>query len=241
MILFLQLFLAHILGDFVLQFNPWVNSKQKKKLRSPWLYIHILLHGALIMLIVWDMNFLLPTLIIMASHLIIDIARLYLPSKKRNITFFALDQLLHMAVLAAVVVWWEEISLIKAGNFILTPQLLIYSIGFLFVTSPASVIVRVVVSRWYEAAKTSDDDSLQNAGSYIGMLERLFIVIFVLTGHWEGIGFLIAAKSIFRFADIKGHPNRKLTEYFLIGTLLSFGLAMTTGLVILFLISTGIS
>ena len=45
MILFLQLFLAHILGDFILQSNAWVKSKQKKKIWSTHLYLHILLHG----------------------------------------------------------------------------------------------------------------------------------------------------------------------------------------------------
>jgi hypothetical protein len=35
----------------------------------------------------------------------------------------------------------------------------------------------------------------------------------------------LAAKSIFRFGDFK---DRKLTEYVLIGNLLSFGMAMIT-------------
>jgi hypothetical protein len=53
---------------------------------------------------------------------------------------------------------------------------------------------------------------------------------------WEGIGFLIAAKSIFRFGDIKESEGLKLTEYFMIGTLLSFGMAIFTGLATLKLI-----
>ena len=66
-----------------------------------------------------------------------------------------------------------------------------------------------------------------------GMLERLFVFIFVVTGNWQGIGFLLAAKSVFRFGDLKESKSRKLTEYILIGTLLSFGIAITTGLIVL--------
>ncbi len=42
-------------------------------------------------------------------------------------------------------------------------------------------------------------------------------------------GFLIAAKSIFRFGDLSKAKDRKLTEYILIGTLLSFGIAIACG------------
>ncbi len=42
----------------------------------------------------------------------------------------------------------------------------------------------------------------------------------------EGIGFLVAAKSILRFDDIHRDHQRKTTEYVIIGTFLSFGWAM---------------
>jgi hypothetical protein len=76
-----------------------------------------------------------------------------------------------------------------------------------------------------------NNGSLANAGTYIGILERLFIFLFIITGHWNAIGFLLAAKSVFRFGDLKESKNRKLTEYILIGTLLSFGIAFLTALV----------
>lgn len=228
MILFLQLFLAHILGDFVFQSNTWVKSKQKKKIRSTHLYLHILLHGALVMLLVWDINFWVPALAIMGTHLMIDIMRLYLPAKKNNVAFFLFDQSLHLLVLVGIAIWWQGMNV--SFTFLQSSEFLIYAIGIVFVTIPSSVIIRILVAPLYDAARTPNDDSLQNAGSYIGILERLFILVFVLSGRWEGIGLLIAAKSIFRFADIKGHPDRKLTEYFLIGTLLSIGLALITGL-----------
>ena len=65
---------------------------------------------------------------------------------------------------------------------------------------------------------------------YIGILERVLIFVFILTNHFEAVGFLLAAKSIFRFGDLKEAQDLKLTEYVLIGTLLSFGIAIVTAM-----------
>ena len=43
--IFLQLFLAHILTDFVFQTSKWVKQKQKKRSKSVFLYIHAFLAG----------------------------------------------------------------------------------------------------------------------------------------------------------------------------------------------------
>jgi hypothetical protein len=58
------------------------------------------------------------------------------------------------------------------------------------------------------------------------------IVIFVTTNQFSAIGFLIAAKSVFRFGEAKEGGNKK-AEYFLLGTLVSFTLAIIVGLGIL--------
>ena len=49
--------------------------------------------------------------------------------------------------------------------------------------------------------------------------------------------FLLAAKFVFRFGDLSRAKDRKLTEYILIGTLISFGLAILAALSYLFLLS----
>lgn len=54
------------------------------------------------------------------------------------------------------------------------------------------------------------------------------MLTFVIIGKLEVIGFMIAAKSILRYKD----TNTIKTEYVLIGTMLSFGIAMLCGLVI---------
>ena len=70
---------------------------------------------------------------------------------------------------------------------------------------------------------------------YIGILERILVFVFVILNHWEAVGFLITAKSVFRFGDLKESKHRKLTEYILIGTLISFGIAIFVGILYAYL------
>ena len=88
------------------------------------------------------------------------------------------------------------------------------------------------MNRWSEQIDTDNNSSLDGAGKFIGILERLFVYIAILAGHLQVIGFLLAAKSVFRFGDLTRAKNRKLTEYILIGTLLSFLIAISTGLTV---------
>ena len=66
-------------------------------------------------------------------------------------------------------------------------------------------------------------DGLLNGGKLIGQLERCLIFLFIFINQPAGIGFLVAAKSVLRFEEAK---EQKLAEYILIGTLLSFSIAI---------------
>nr|MDQ3393678.1 DUF3307 domain-containing protein [Bacteroidota bacterium] len=78
----------------------------------------------------------------------------------------------------------------------------------------------------------SEMAGLSFAGKWIGRIERVLILTFVIFNQYEAIGFLIAAKSIFRVNGLKEKNDRKEVEYILIGTLLSFAMAIVTGLAI---------
>jgi hypothetical protein len=105
-------------------------------------------------------------------------------------------------------------------------------VGMVFVFYPSAFLVRRLMWRWSQEIKLHANESLHQAGTYIGILERLFVYVFIIKGHWEAVGFLMTAKSIFRFGDLSNAKDRKLTEYILIGTMLSFGLATVAGLLI---------
>ena len=48
----------------------------------------------------------------------------------------------------------------------------------------------------------NNEGSIPAAGHFIGLLERVLMLSFILLGEYGGVGFLLAAKSIFRFGDL---------------------------------------
>lgn len=74
-------------------------------------------------------------------------------------------------------------------------------------------------------------------GNGLGILNVSFILTFILTGNAEGIGFLLAAKSIFRFGELSKAQEIKTTEYVLIGTFASFTIAILIGFGVLQIIN----
>ena len=52
------------------------------------------------------------------------------------------------------------------------------------------------------------------------------IFVLILAGQPSAIGFLIGAKSLFRFGEIGAGASRKEVEYIIIGTLMSFLVAL---------------
>ncbi|MCX7985867.1 MAG: hypothetical protein N2662_02875, partial [Bacteroidales bacterium] len=65
---------------------------------------------------------------------------------------------------------------------------------------------------------------------YIGIFERLLMFVFILYNQWAAIGLLVTAKSVFRFGDLRNSSDRKLTEYILLGSLISMLWAVTISL-----------
>lgn len=230
MILLTKLILVHLSGDFILQPGSWVKEKELRKHRSPKLYLHALIHGVLTMLLVWDIQFWIPVLIIVITHYFIDLAKVVFQKAHNKKSWFIADQLLHLLVIAAIWYAWENPSF--SLEAIDTRNLLILVTAIVFLTNPASLIIKTLISQWTPDTIPTVNASLPDAGKFIGILERLLVITFVIHNHWEAVGFLLAAKSVFRFGNLKESYDRKLTEYVLIGTLLSFGIALATALLV---------
>jgi Protein of unknown function (DUF3307) len=227
MIVLIKLILAHLLGDFLLQPDSWVKAKEEKKLYAWQLYVHALIHFALILLLIWDLAFWKWALLIAAFHLIIDIAKVFLQKKKTKRTYFFADQLVHLLFILFIWILYRNEPITfnsQSGQYYIALATFLYAI-----IQPSSVLIRKFISRWTPETGEYGFGSLEKAGNYIGIFERLFVFAFVVAGQWEAIGFLLAAKSVFRFGDLRESKDRKLTEYVLIGTLLSFGIAMLLG------------
>lgn len=231
----LQFLLAHVLGDFVLQPKSLV---EKRKVHIQYLLLHVAIHTIALLLVFaqtltihWQ-----GILFIVATHLAIDSLKIWYEQKWPTKPFraFVIDQLLHLLMIGIVMIFYypayfQQVELWSPTNLLYLLTLLV----LLFVTP---IIMRVFFSRWdQEQAFTGKKmETLLDAGLLIGILERLMIVIFVQLNFLSGIGFLLAAKSIFRFGDLTNAKNTKFTEYILLGTFLSFGIAILLGVLLKF-------
>lgn len=118
---------------------------------------------------------------------------------------------------------WAQAYLRKSAPWIV---LLTYALVFW----PGGTLVAVLTKKWAaEVEKEEPAKGLLNGGLWIGRLERLLTVSFVLAGRSEAIGALVVAKGFIRFAEIKNSGHRKIAEYIFIGSMTSFGLALVVG------------
>ena len=228
--LLIKIVLGHLLGDFVFQSDKMVKSIGTEKFKSPYLYLHVLIHLVIMLIITkFERAYILPICILALCHLVIDsFTKIIIVRKINEIYNLILDQALHalsiflfIICLFDVNINWQKVF--SKNNYLLFALIIVLS-------NACSIIINKTMSLFdYHLS----NKGLEDAGKVIGILERLFIFYFVVSGFWEGIGFLLAAKSIFRFGELKDGKDVKHTEYILIGTLLSFGLAIFVAVIYL--------
>ncbi|HET6256827.1 MAG TPA: DUF3307 domain-containing protein [Puia sp.] len=221
----IKLILSHLLTDFILQPAGWVKDRREKHFTSAKLYLHVMLTAGLAYLFMgwryWGV-----ALVILITHFVIDVWKSYRP---RAIRYFVIDQLLHLGVIVSCWLitfryWgiWDDLRRRMDSD----SRMWIGLAAFVFVTTPAGILIGELTRRW--SGKINDpDNTLVNAGKWIGIAERIIVLLLVLHGQFSAIGLLVAAKGIIRFSE-KDRQEIK-TEYLVIGTLLSIGIAIVTG------------
>jgi len=234
LILLLRLLLAHLLGDFLLQPTKWVKAKSSKKEKAPQMYYHVLVVTLLTYLFLWDWNHWYLPLIIMVSHLMIDIWKSH---RAQTFIYFVADQLLHVLV---TVIVWAVISFDTCTAFAWITKYLNSThfwtlvVAYYLVTGPLGVAIGSATSNWQKKAGM-DATGLDKAGMWIGRCERILVLTFILTNQYTALGFLMTAKSILRFSDAEDRTQIK-TEYILVGTLISFASAAIIGTIAIYLL-----
>lgn len=229
MTLLLWLLLAHIIGDFYLQKSEWVVDRQHRHAASMGLLKHMATHLVLTSLALFAASlsigfiglfeFGLVLLVVLGSHFVIDVIKSYV---REGALSLLLDQAAHVAVIVALWLWISGYELPAWRQ-----QHLILLLTYLLAARPASFAIAAVLRKQTDALQPSEGGSgLVEAGRLIGYIERWLIISFVLLDQFMGIGFLLAAKSIFRFGDLRHPHEQRLTEYMLLGTLLSFTIAL---------------
>lgn len=205
---------AHFIADFLLQ-PDWL-AKRKRNL--PWMALHGVIHALAAYLVRHSWSYWQLPLAIFLVHVLIDAVK----GRCRDTAIaFAVDQAARVAALGGVVWALEKYQGLPA--FAGTGYPLIIAVGGVVATvQGAGFFVGKFTQRLVDENQL-ELGGLNGGGAWIGRLERALIFLFILIDHPAGIGFLVAAKSILRFEEAK---NQKLAEYVLIGTLLSFSLAI---------------
>lgn len=99
---------------------------------------------------------------------------------------------------------------------------------FSIIGKPVNEIFKTFFGRFQVV---QDDKSLvQGAGAVVGILERLIMGIFVLTGQFAAIGLIFTAKSVARYNKIS--ENQSFAEYYLIGSLFSMISVLVTYIIL---------
>src|SRR5260221_22459 len=99
--------------------------------------------------------------------------------------------------------------------------------AYLYVSGRGIVLIRGVLEL-PTLQMRRDEDRTAGAidvarGRAVGSLERALALTMVLLGDYAAVGWIIAAKSLARFKQLE---DREFAEYFLVGTLASFLLAV---------------
>jgi len=232
--LLLKILVAHFFSDFVLQPTKWAAEKDKHGFKSWHLYVHVIITAATLFIFLWDFKLWGLVLVISLLHFVIDLVKSSI--HRTNIWIFVTDQLIHLIIIIAVWLVYTNQSekfFYLISSYINNPKFWWLFLAYILLTIPTSVLIGKMTNKWNnELAGSNKTKGLENAGKWIGIIERVLIFTFIIVNQLSVIGFLLAAKSVFRFGDLKDSSDQKKTEYIIIGTFISFLLAIIMGLII---------
>ncbi|MFP4614625.1 MAG: DUF3307 domain-containing protein [Thiohalorhabdus sp.] len=228
----LALLVGHFVGDFVLQTDRMVRIKRAPAV----LVLHVVLVTAVSALLLGSLDGWVLGILFL-THLAMDAVKVYLLPP--SLAAFLTDQAVHLAVIVALALAFPATvqagawgSWMTAAGLQAYAQALVGALGVLLTVPVAGVVIGLLMEPL--TRELEDDQSptggLPNGGRYIGWLERGLVLILYLGGQGSGIGFVLATKSILRFGEIRDSEHRKLAEFILIGTFLSFALALAGGI-----------
>ena len=221
--------IAHLLYDFVFQPAEWSNNK-KSSLFSAFHAYHVLIVFLFSYILSFDPGFWTGALVLAFLHLLTDMSKSFLHIKNRSRNLFFIDQVVHLISIVLVVVAYSRLYSI---NFIFELDLFILAVaaGFILCSKPSNVLIKnIFISFSIETPGDGhgieNDGGLPNAGKLIGISERYLALALIILGQYPAVGLIIAAKSILRL------NSTQKSEYVLVGTLLSFAIAVFSGIII---------
>jgi len=223
---FAALLTAHLLGDFIFQTRWMIEHKRQVWVLA--LHVAAVTSASYVLLGTFHWRILL---VILLTHFAMDAIKVYYLSD--SLAAFLADQLVHLTVLAGLAYCFPDA--VNAGWWVagLTPDLskcyfaaLSLISGLILCIPAGGILIGKLIHPFTCEIGGDGIQGLAQGGKYIGWLERILVMLLLLINQPNGIGFLLAAKSVLRFGEIKDTSQRKMAEYIIIGTFLSFGWAL---------------
>lgn len=107
-------------------------------------------------------------------------------------------------------------------------QYAFYLVAFILSLIISSLVIRKLLPRFGTQDKKDADKEVRirrkwyfDVGFWIGFFETLIIFVFVANSEFSGLAIIFAAKEFVRKEEIKKDP-----VYYLLGTLVNFGIAL---------------
>ena len=213
---------------------------KKKENSVKWVLIHSLWYWLTILLITipimsWKIIFMGITAAIL--HMSIDLLKywyMFNLKKKNEMTLtkdrniFFIDQLFHLICLVSisylVVMADESIYVYKFFTQLFDivgiskVSFASWIVALLIIHKPANIAISKLLVI-YKPASNEEEKKDNNAGRFIGTIERIIMLIFISIGQYSAIGLVLTAKSIARYDKIS--KEKDFAEYYLLGTLIS--------------------
>lgn len=217
---------AYLLGNFLFR-TEWVIAGERRAW-SAILRAMVVTVASYLLLGAFDWRMLL---VILLAHLVLETIQACWPPEAT--TGFLAGHGARLAVSLGLAFWFPDAA--KDGWWMtgIEPGLSRWYFasldcisGVILCVPAGGLLIGKLIRPFTDEISGSEIAGLTRGGQYIGWLERILVLLLVLMDQPNGIGFLIAAKSILRFGEIKDTSQRKVTEYIIIGTFLSFGWAL---------------
>ena len=233
------MFLAHLVGDYVLQWDNLARWKSRE-LKG------VLAHGLMVGGVTW--LFSLPfdpgwwpwVLAVWLTHTAVDAVPLVLGRRvslngtgMAALVRFLIDQAVHIAVILMALVWSGYLAVPSLAIDLLAAlrdnRWLAITLGYAFITLPAWILIEFLV---YGLVNGSAPDFSQATNKYVSSLERGLITTFVVTGQFALVPVVTLPRLVFEGRRVMG--SRPATLY-VAELLASVALAVAIGLALRYL------
>ncbi len=223
----IAMFLAHLVGDFILQWDKLAELKARK-------FKGVLIHGLIVLIITWlftlpfDPTWWQGVVFIGVAHVLIDGAQYYIRLPIRPLWRFLIDQSLHFLVIFTALAvgsflqpnpWTNDLSAMDQFDY-----LLIFLLGYALLTMPTWVFLKFLT---YACIDGSPPKFIDGSYKYIGIFERILITTFVVTGQFLLVPFVTLPRLFIERSRLRDQHKRR---FYMFELLASVTIAVAVGL-----------